>query len=223
MKKAISLGIVLLSTLVLGACSNNSSKKFTNSSKSKSVASTAPKSSTAHKLSSNEGDESSDFQKSSQSKDNESQSSDSSYEISSQSAPSVSNSTNSASSSRSNSLDSNVMVMTPKIQQFFRDYQEYATGGRIDSIRASKMLVNASQEAVNSLISPEDQNRDDLTSINGTFKLLGDPNVVQDPKATNYYHVEVDYTVTVVNEITTHVDEYLVKIDNEKITEVHKN
>lgn len=31
------------------------------------------------------------------------------------------------------------MVMTSKIRQFFRDYQEYVTVARIDSIRANNM------------------------------------------------------------------------------------
>lgn len=106
MKKTISLGIVLLSVLVLSACSNSSSKKSASSSESKTAVSASSKSSVAHKLTSIKDDDSSKAQSSSQSTDSENHVSDST------SSAVVANSTNSASASNSSnsSSDTNTAV-----------------------------------------------------------------------------------------------------------------
>lgn len=118
--------------------------------------------------------------------------------------------------------DNDATVMIPKIQQFFRDYQDYTTGGYVDGIRANKMRLNANEDIVDRLILPGKQDEYDDSSIVGTFTLIRAPIVIQSVHIKNCYTVEVDYTCTVNKNMSRHADVYKVSVANNKIATMYE-
>lgn len=105
----------------------------------------------------------------------------------------------------------------PIITDFFKAYQEYSSKDKDTGARANEMVKYATKEVVNQLLPGALEGTSQQQSMIAVYKFTEPVDIQPVVGEVNKYTAVLNYTVTVMGNESTHVDSYIVGMDNDKI------